>query len=483
VEKKAASVSEAIRLAEEAKRRGQYDWFRGQAKRWPLVSSLNRLSDVQREESVQKLARYAAWIKHTPGLEELASHTDSALAVAQHYGLPTNFVDFTTEPSIAGFFATHGLEASEEELACILCLDTKDLSRFCEAYSRVLPQFEQPEYLALKVSNLWRLEAQHGVFLFLPHVGFEKIYDFDRIVFPRNKRADLVEEEVYPERRSQLEILIQQFFMNEQLLQGKRTIQEMGVTMISMGSPHAGYDMDFFVSPPERLPCWEKNVLGDWLQQTAEPWSQARQKAPVLPDGLLASDFRANRTQIETHLLDLLKRRILSRDVPVEWMLPQRLRPLAETLSHQWDGMRRLPYTDAQLMGSLATTVALGVQLTTEPDLQTVFDREVGESLEVEFGPEEDGSYSRALVAGERLAGAMRRDLSAFAAPEHIEDMLEYPSIALQACWRAPLLFDFAAFTQIFAEQVVPTQVLLRPSGLDTAIIFSPARSTVFGLP
>jgi hypothetical protein len=111
------NVAEAVRLAEKSKRSGDYDWFRGQTRNWPVRPSFMRLKDESsRQAALEKLGRYEAWVKSTPGLEHLASDTDAAIAVAQHYGLPTNFVDFTTDPRIAGFFASQ--TKGRDDLGC-----------------------------------------------------------------------------------------------------------------------------------------------------------------------------------------------------------------------------------------------------------------------------------------------------------------------------------------------------------------------------
>src|SRR5687767_3370811 len=109
---KAQNAMEALRIAEEVKRQGKHNWFRGQRRNWPLRSSLARLKDSEREGALRVSGRFEHWVKSTSGLEDLAANADMAIAVAQHYGLPTNFVDFTTEPKVAAFFATDGWKES-----------------------------------------------------------------------------------------------------------------------------------------------------------------------------------------------------------------------------------------------------------------------------------------------------------------------------------------------------------------------------------
>lgn len=49
------------------------------------------------------------WVRTTNGLQALASNLDMTIAVAQHYGIATHFIDFTTEPYVAGYFASEGI--------------------------------------------------------------------------------------------------------------------------------------------------------------------------------------------------------------------------------------------------------------------------------------------------------------------------------------------------------------------------------------
>jgi hypothetical protein len=117
-------VEEAIETAERFRRDGIYNWFRGQTKPWPPYTTLTRLhrSDKTQVEQVrEQLGRLEAFMKVHPELRNIAEDTNAFYAVAQHYGIPTNYLDFTTEPAIAGFFAcdTHNPEPGND--SCIYC--------------------------------------------------------------------------------------------------------------------------------------------------------------------------------------------------------------------------------------------------------------------------------------------------------------------------------------------------------------------------
>jgi hypothetical protein len=101
---KASSNQEAVARAHQFLREGRYDWFRGQvSSEWFVVPSLLREADLTSAE--ERLDRFYGWVRSTAGLEAIASNERVMYAVAQHCGIPTHFVDFTTDPDVAAFFA------------------------------------------------------------------------------------------------------------------------------------------------------------------------------------------------------------------------------------------------------------------------------------------------------------------------------------------------------------------------------------------
>src|SRR5688572_19192188 len=97
-----SDVDEAIELATYFRDQKRFDWFRGQTNaEWLPHTSLMRvlLRDESAWETVHRprVVRFYDWVAHTPGLSDLASDNDAIIAIAQHYGLPTHYLDFTTD--------------------------------------------------------------------------------------------------------------------------------------------------------------------------------------------------------------------------------------------------------------------------------------------------------------------------------------------------------------------------------------------------
>lgn len=483
-----AGVMEAVALAQEMKRSGQYNWFRGQQRNWRVMSTLARKPEEERPRAWEAFKRFCGWLQSQPGLAQLGNHVHSVYAIAQHYGMPTQYVDFTTDPAIAGFFAAGG-EADPDERSCIVLLNTDDLLEFW----KVMPErYPPPEPITIDVPNLWRLEAQRGVFLYCPYPEFDlRIYSFDRILFPSGGTiAAPTRDEIYP-RKSALEILLDQYFMNESLLKSMEMSREIMTSMRMIQFDDADdYDPDGIVDgglPPE--PSW--NDIGKWQSIERESFSDAYtdDRVTLTIRSSVPASAHAETAREMLSILEArpgLRNRLVKFDVAAE-RAPESVARLAPFLEKVWDGMRRLPYRDVEIAWSIGTIVGIALASGRAGDY---LDRPVqypGNVIEVEFGSD-DGSYSRAFVPEEELLEAVRGDVLSWVRPEYVDDVRGNVTPMLQFVRRPDLLFQFDAFRDVFGRWLIPSQVLMRPQpeehdAFRRAIFYNPARLTRFGLP
>lgn len=115
------SLEDAIKEANKLKTEG-YNLFRGQSGLWPVVSNLNRLNGSERDEAIKK----AFVVQHFLNQNSMLSQ-DETIAALQHYGIPTNFVDFTTDPNVAAYFTTSLSGKEPNEYGCIICIDKEEV--------------------------------------------------------------------------------------------------------------------------------------------------------------------------------------------------------------------------------------------------------------------------------------------------------------------------------------------------------------------
>jgi len=491
---KVANVNEAVRLAEELRRTGEYDWFRGQIQDWPLKSSLIRVPEQDWDETMAKLARFEHWVKSTHGLESIAANTDMTIAVAQHYGLPTNFVDFTTEPSIAGFFASHGTP-SKDRLSCLMCLNKKDLAEFWEVMKEHTGN-KAPEFIYLSVPNLWRLESQCGVFLFCPFPQFEEIYDLDRIIFPfTGPVSHPPESTIYPDRKSHLEILLDQYFMNEQLVEGTRSSRQYfeNMSVHHVASPPGKCSLELVPSgPPPRPRSWDESIVSAW--RTVSPAGFAasvssetcrmtvRSTDSLATRAAMACDQAATYLNSKPHA----RQTLLSWSLSIEDVVMQKedAEEITRALQRLWDGLRLLPYSNHQVAEGMGFCAAVAVDLLSfapkdRQDWHQIHQSFLPSAMEIEFGSN-DGSYSRAYVDRSVLLQAVRDDIEKFISPKYADQVLGNITGLLQAIQAPDRLFEFDKLANVFATRIAPAQVWMRKG---TAVFYSPARLDTLGLP
>ena len=472
------NVDEAVALAERFKAEGKYNWFRGQRQNWWMKPTVARLTATEQAALSPKYERYIGWLSITPGLERLAEDPNAAFAIAQHHGMPTSFIDFTTEPSVAGFFAS-GKADDEGEDACIICIDTADLLDF---WTTIPEDYKPIELVTVDVPNLWRLEAQHGVFLYCPYENFETVfYDCDRILFPTGSQVATPErEQIYP-RQSSLETLLQQFVMNEQLIVGTEAARPFmrEETTVYMRDED-GFDGDVIRAEIQAAPSWDPDRITSWLSPPAERFDAAyttlQWRVPLrgqeLTDRVLEGMGSTPNARMQ-----LVKFAV---DAPTE----REAMAVGAVLEKFWDGVRRLPYSDDDIAAGLGTVVASYLRA---KEMGGFFDDAghptvdlFGESMIIEFGAE-DGSYARGFVSFAGLRDALREDLPTYVLDQWKPQIVGNVFGTLQVLRRPRLLFDFDRFARLFVREIVPSQVLTR-AGEKQAIFYSPARLTRFGL-
>jgi hypothetical protein len=188
-------LESALELAHHYQRTGAFDLFRGQTADWPLQPKIFR-PGVDPVIARERLEQFTAWAERSTELQSLHCNEDAMLAIAQHYGIPTPLLDWTTNPDVAGFFATERPTPGE----CVI---------FCLEAARL----EELRIVRLDVPDLRRVQSQSGLFLdvrIAPSL-LERLGAVHRIVFPYTGLCTVRRDLIDPLRKSRLEIDIERF--------------------------------------------------------------------------------------------------------------------------------------------------------------------------------------------------------------------------------------------------------------------------------
>lgn len=203
------SADEAVVYCRGLIAEGRANLFRGQSNDWPAITpSLVRGSGEQRDKARTSLDDFIEWATFVPQMALYHESTEAVTAIAQHYGIPTAFLDLTTKPEIAELFACAAPMGDLDGDAVIYC--------FLREQLQLHPSFRVIE---IDVDNLWRLQAQHG--LFLEYLDETKIADIRdaaiRVHFPRRAITPTETTQLYPLRKSALEVTIDQWIYRKQV--------------------------------------------------------------------------------------------------------------------------------------------------------------------------------------------------------------------------------------------------------------------------
>ncbi len=497
-----ANVQDAVELAQKLKAKGQYDWFRGQVRDWPPVSSMLRVNRDGDEAAVERmLTRYVLfgnWLKENTTLSYLleAEHTHHFFAIAQHFGIPTHYIDFTTDPAVAGFFAADTKSPPTEGTSCIYCLDTKELLSIAKSLKAIEERAATSiETIEVDVTNLWRLQAQQGVFVFSDY-NWDIDFPMDRIVFPYTGYPSYPSlEHIYPKDKSGLELLLDQYFDVESKTFGHWHMRDMiaeinrnggQATLTYAKSFEDGFYAEAFVDPGKIMPLssWSSSRISAWQTYSSEHFDdigghteRIYVKAPDRPTLERAVAFGVKQ---------VLDKKPQNREKLVTWLLEDTPSDLSSELLSRlfrsaWNGMRSLPYSNEQIAAAFSSIAGLvyvnfgnGPQPT--DDLKQ-FAEVRGNGIRVEFAYA-DNSSSRGYANEEGMRSAMRDNLKHLVCPKYRNEIAEVKG-TLQLIQNPALLFDFEKLVDIFARDLIPSQIVLgrKPT------LFNPAALTILGLP
>jgi hypothetical protein len=477
------NLQAALNLASEFKDAGKYNLFRGQGKNWNVVPSAGRLSE-KRMPATEEVLKRLYYFFETNGLTKYTSNIDWFFAVAQHYGLPTNYIDFSTSPDVAAYFATHSKSNRPEVDCVIICLNESDFIDFVQ-FTKVLYEKDKvvPPYIAkIDVDNLWRLQAQSGCFLFTPYVNIEQYYHFDRIIFPHSEPfGGLTSLEIYPARKSELEILLDHFFNTEMRIEGQVRMRRFTEEMKMPYHEIPPLDYENRLSSVAVHGSWKSKAFLEWIYPVTESWIGS---TPALLIGL---EFRIRRPmilqieQLKKDIMTYFEVNNIQRNSIVKFQIsgvPKLSRKTTIKVNRSceriWDGTRNLPYSIVDIAHIIAKYICLEIhedKYDHAPDLT----EEPNVCLEM---VNEYGSITRCHATPSKIVTAFRSDIRDILVDLIIDD---YGSKVLLHVNKADLIFDFHRLVELFKDELICYQVLYNSENDKPVIFYTPTQIKVIG--
>lgn len=495
------SVAEAVRLADLLKQEGQFDLFRGQTNAdWPLLPSGLRCGEEERKRESERFQRFLQWAEGRHGMRKYLQDRDAMWAIAQHYGFRTFFLDLTDSPRVAGFFACHTqYPVPVGQMAALYCLNSKDFTSYWQsgpgkALIEIHGSIALPEIVRIDVADLWRLQAQRGCFLWTPIVGvpvpwgfgpgLERFYTVPKITFPHVSDHPLLPQpnDIYPDNQSKLEEMLGGFFAQLREEEVTDEFLNKGVAVHMAPEP---YEVTSWHPPGVPISQdWEQG--DDWLNHQPERF------ADVLPGAIdeIATDsveglIACLQEKFTRRFVAENRRLALEIGVSGDPQTQAWLETYLKALRRQWNGMRRLPYTDTEMHQSLQATLALLAQRQVEGRWFRPYGND---RLHVDLSVSQNGNgeYSRAYMSRARFLSALNPAFLCAINEYKGETRGVFSFLPLDLTARPWERFTFTGLRDLFVYELIPSQVIWRSEingieGARTVVYFNPSEIKVLG--
>lgn len=429
----------AVALAADFKAGGHYKYFRGQRDaRWQVVSSFVRANEADRAKAITDFDAFYSFACRALHLVPYLQNDDALIATAQHHGLAlTNFIDFTHSPEVAGWFASDG--ASPEDQGAIFLVDPEAERAFDAFGGRV-------RFIHLDVPNLWRLQAQEGLFLEAPG-KFDHIWPLDRIVFPHiASHSSIPRQHIYPDKKSALEIALDQY----NVVRRRRAafddllehMQSAGGVLIEVSDGGQITKEDALAVPPV------------WIAGPNERWDEidVNSVGPTLAESLL------NSVAALTELVE--KRRGCTNLLTV---CSDEDEKLQKQIDRVWGGMRPHPYSAEHIARCVVATTKLQrafrhANISNGLEHRRIAEMLVGPAIEIEMSTSGENT-ARAFVNLQALWLTLKQEVRDKLGPV-FDPQGDWLARVLGDDWQKPgRNFDGQQLIELFVDQIIPWQV------------------------
>jgi hypothetical protein len=476
---KTKNIEEALKLAKKLQKSGKYNLFRGQAQNWEVKPTAGRLSDKNFKKSKEQIKRIFLFFNQDKTLKKYCKDVDSYFAIAQHYGISTNYIDFTESVEVAFYFATNSKSNKLNEECSIICLNEKDFEELIK-FIRILFDKENlvPPYISrIEVENLWRLEAQKGCFLFTPYDVIEHFYRFDRITFPFTKSFEgISKKDIYPERKSELEIILDHFFDTEKRIEGQKRLQkfakELNIPVTTLPK-HNQYEI---LEKKEVHKSWYSYSYRKWRHSFSEKWKSSKNEKYVNLSFLLKISREEFIKNVKSKLTKEFAIKKIDRKTPLNFELlikPKLSKKNSKIISTNcrniWDGTRNLPYTLDDIFAILATYLFL--------EFKNKLKQEYTEQVLLVM-TNKYGSRVRFKTDKLNIPNYFRRDINDIILKNKPRPI---PSELLLHINKPRYIFDFNKLIDFFKIEAIANQVFYNRENESPVIFYTPVQIDILG--
>lgn len=481
------NVEEALELANKFKASGKYDLFRGQSQNWDVIPLVARLEEDDYKEGLEKIKRLYDYFHTSKNLLKYKSNVDWFFAVAQHYGLPTSYIDFTTSCEVATFFATNSESNKIGIDSVIICLNEADFNDFITV-TKVLYEKDkvvEPYIAKIDVDNLWRLQSQKGLFLFTPYTNIERFYNFDRIIFPFEKPYTEIEKDIiYPTNKSELEIYLDYYFNKEERIFGQKRFAKFAEDLKIPTATIPEMDVSKFLRKSQHHKSWSSTEFSNWKHSLIEGWDSLESEKIIslkYPNENISHEKFIEETIFELEKVFINENIKRNHQLKFSFSLDisnnveeRTIKKIQNSCSRIWHGTRNLPFTNHEIHKIISNSIFLEFYENKFDEIYSIS----GEKLLVLEMTNQYDSITRFYASKSKVREAFRDDIEEILTPEFNGKI---GTKLLLNVNKPQIVFDFNKLLGLFKEEIIAYQVVYNSEKNNPVIFYSPTEISILG--
>ena len=479
---RADTFDDAVRLVAEMQHCGA-DIFRGQNQTLPPRPGLHRIQEPSAFESAKAATSdFMKWLTHRLVVAGDQPADDDSLAIAQHYSFRTTLLDVTLSTEVAFFFAHDQARAGED--ISLLVTSRRRIAGAAKAAQNMDWPDKRVDLVEVRIPSLWRIHSQKGAFIYCA-VGdmFDAL--FARVIYrfdPANTVSMAERTFIYPARRSDLELAIEQY---RDVKLSAQEVTDVESLFERLKIPIHRYTRD----PTAEL----RHMFGVELGPH-DSW-------PAAPRGLQSGPEQFDEIvelEVDGPLASFTEDGRLLPSASLGWLIAKHYPhacslvgddPLIALVNHYLDV--------AVATGIGRDTLIEGIKTLLQLDHDRRGIRRIAWEMcvKVEFASV-FGGYNRVILPRGRITSCLRPDLAKIVSRETMAKMLtafqpepglsELDAIEEMFLFLMPIpqrLFDYELFNHLFEWMIVPHQIFRQHFDVRREIIVTADLLKSFGLP
>ncbi|MCS4238685.1 ribosomal protein S8 [Myroides gitamensis] len=308
-------------------------------------------------------------------------------------------------------------------------------------------------------------------------------YPFDRIIFPFEKLfKKLHTDDIYPKRKSELEIHLDYYFNNEEKIiyekHFRKWIKELNVPIYTFPETK----VEGFLRNNENHKSWESENHSKWKFIFEEQWSSLENQSLIIIK--LPTKMNSYHDFSETSLYEFDKiDNIIKRNQKLSFKvdlngnkesLIELSKRIEKNCTRIWDGTRNLPLTNFEIYKIIIDYIFFEYY---EYNFKKVYSINNEELITIEL-TNKYHNVTRCYVRKDKIKNAFRDDIKHILNEKYSKNINSFILLNVSI---PQIIFGFEKLLSLFKEEMIAYQVVYNSEKINPVIFYSPVELNRLG--